>query len=45
MKYRDLIKLLRDDGWKRIRTTGSICTSKTRQAGPGHRAGGRQVVS
>jgi predicted RNA binding protein YcfA (HicA-like mRNA interferase family) len=23
MKYRDLIKLLRDDGWQHIRTTGS----------------------
>lgn len=23
MKYRDLLKMLRDDGWQHIRTTGS----------------------
>jgi len=23
MKYRDLVKLLREDGWQHIRTTGS----------------------
>jgi len=23
MKYRDLLRLLRDDGWQHIRTTGS----------------------